>query len=596
MRRRTSGAALLVVGALVAATLAGCTASADQNGDAVPGVIPAPVEFELRADAAPFRVTAETRIVVAAEGDAAAVAESVGVAERFAEPLRRATGFEVPVEAEPGGGSGDADDAGDGGDADAAKPAASDLVFVVAAGEAPGDAVEGYTLEAGADGVRLASSTPEGLFRGTQTLRQLLPAALERAGVGVSTGLDPQPSGHADDPQWEVPAASVADAPRFAYRGAMLDVARHFRPVDDVLRYLDEIALLKLNVLHLHLTDDQGWRIAIDAWPELTGVGASTSVGGDGGGFYTKDDYRRIVAYAAERYITIVPELDLPGHTNAALSAYPELTADGVAPAPYEGIEVGFSSLSAAPERAEATDRFLADVTREVAELTPGPWLHLGGDESLATSTEDYLDLLRRITAAGAATGKTVIGWHEMGASRELPPGTIGQYWSYVEPQEGAAELTRSFVEQGGQVILSPADVAYLDMRYGDAPDESGAADPRAGELGLVWADGPTTLAEAYGWEPTAIVPGLGERDILGVEAPIWTETLRSLDDVEFMAFPRMLAIAEIAWSPAPTTDAVGAAGERDLDGFVERVATFGLRLDAMGVDYLAVAGVPWRE
>ena len=594
MRPRTTGAALLVVGALVAGALAGCTPSADQNGDAVPGVIPAPVEFELRADAAPFPVTAETRIVVVAEGDAAVAAESLGVAERFAEPLRRATGFAIPVEAGPQGGSGNG--TGDGG---TAGPAASDLVFVVAAGEAPGDAVEGYTLESGADGVRLAASTAEGLYRGTQTLRQLLPAQLEGAGGGVraSTGLDPQSSPQtAADPQWEVPAASVADAPRFAYRGAMLDVARHFRPVDDVLRYLDEIALLKLNALHLHLTDDQGWRIAIDAWPELTGVGASTSVDGDGGGFYTKDDYRRIVAYAAERYITIVPELDLPGHTNAALSAYPELNADGVAPAPYEGIEVGFSSLSAAPERTEATDRFLADVTREVAELTPGPWLHLGGDESLATSTEDYLDLLRRITAAGAATGKTVIGWHEMGASPELPPGTIGQYWSFVEPQEGAAELTRSFVEQGGRVILSPADVAYLDMKYGDVADGAAAEDPRAGALGLEWADGPTTLAEAYGWEPTAIVPGIGEREILGIEAPVWTETLRSLDDVEFMAFPRLLAIAEIAWSPAPAAGPDGSAGTRDLEDFVERVATLGVRLDAMGVDHFRVAGVPWRR
>ena len=350
--------------------------------------------------------------------------------------------------------------------------------------------------------------------------------------------------------------------------------------------FVDAIALLKLNVLHLHLTDDQGWRIQIDSWPELTGVGASTSVGGDGGGFYTKDDYRRIVDYAADRFVTIVPELDLPGHTNAALSAYPELNCDGVAPSTYEGTEVGFSSLCASPDRAEATDRFLADVTREVAEITPGPWLHLGGDESLATSEADYRDLVRRMTRAGAATGKTIIGWHEMGASRELPVGTVGQYWSFVEPEGDAAALTRSFVEQGGRVILSPADVAYLDMKYVDDPQG-----PLGGRLGLDWAKGPTTIDEAYLWEPTAIVPGVGEAEVLGVEAPLWAETLGSLAEVEFMAFPRLAAIAEIGWSAAAEA---GAA--RETEEFFSRVAALGEHWDASGVSYYPVRGVPWRE
>ncbi len=283
----------------MAAALGSLTAcTAEQNGDAVTGIIPAPTSFELREEA-PFRLTGTSRLVADGEGAAA-------VAETFARQARAATGFELPVVE--------------------GEPAASDLSFVVADGEAPEAAAEGYTLESGDGGVRVAADTAAGLFRGTQSLRQLLPAAIERADAAA-----------APDGGWIVPAASVADAPRFAYRGAMLDVARHFFPVEDVLRYLDAIALLKLNVLHLHLTDDQGWRIRIDAWPELTGVGASTSVGGDGGGSYTKDDYRRIVEYAAERFITIVPEIDLPGHTNAALSAYPELNCDGVAPAPVRG-------------------------------------------------------------------------------------------------------------------------------------------------------------------------------------------------------------------------------------------------------------------
>lgn len=543
--RRFAAVASLVAIAAAVGSLTACTA--EQNGDAVTGIIPAPTSFVLH-EGAPFRLTESSRLVAAGEGASA-------VAETFARQARAATGFELPVVE--------------------GEPAASDLAFVVADGESPDAAPEGYTLESGDGGVRVAADTAAGLFRGTQSLRQLLPAAIERADAAT-----------APDGGWIVPAASVEDAPRFAYRGAMLDVARHFFPVEDVLRYLDAIALVKLNVLHLHLTDDQGWRIRIDSWPELTGVGASTSVGGDGGGSYTKDDYRRIVEYAAERFITIVPEIDLPGHTNAALSAYPELNCDGVAPAPYEGVEVGFSSLCASPERAEATDRFLADVTRELAELTPGPWLHLGGDESLSTSRDDYLDLVRRITRAAAATGKTVIGWHEMGASRELPAGTVGQYWSFVEPEGDAAELARSFVEQGGSVILSPADVAYLDMKYVDDPQNA-----LGHTLGLDWAKGPTTIDEAYLWEPSSILPGVDERDILGVEAPIWTETLASISDVEFMAFPRLTAIAEIGWSPAP------AAGDsRDTAEFFGRVAALGTHWDEAGTVYYPVRGVSWHE
>ncbi|MDQ0576241.1 beta-N-acetylhexosaminidase [Agromyces albus] len=509
------------------------------------GIIPAPTFFELHEGAAPFRLDDDSRFVVNC-ADAAAVAET------FAGRVRAATGFELPVVEGAAG--------------------ASDLRLVISDGAA-GGSPEGYTLESGGDGVRIAADAAAGLFRGTQSLRQLLPPEIERADASRA------PAGG-----WTVPAASVTDSPRFAYRGAMLDVARHFFAVEDVLDFVDRLSLLKLNALHLHLTDDQGWRIEIDSWPELTGIGASTSVGGAGGGFYTKDDYRRIVEYAAARFVTIVPELDLPGHTNAALSAYPELNCDGVAAEPYEGVEVGFSSLCASPERAEATDRFLADVTREVAELTPGPWLHLGGDESLATPHADYLDLVHRMTLAAVATGKTVIGWHELGASTELPPGTVGQYWSHVEPEADAVLFTRSFVEQGGSIILSPADVAYLDMKYPGDPEG-----PLGGTLGLDWAKGPTSLEEAYGWEPVGIVPGIDESDILGIEAPVWTETIATVPELEFMAFPRIAAIAEIAWSPS-----VAAGGSRSEADFAARLAALGMHLDELGIAYHRVDGVPW--
>jgi hexosaminidase len=402
---------------------------------------------------------------------------------------------------------------------------------------------EGYTLEIDADGIRVQSADAAGAFYAQQTIAQLTVDG-------------------------RVPFVSIEDSPRFAYRGAMLDVARHFFPVESVKKYIDDIALLKLNHLHLHLTDDQGWRIAIDGWPRLTEIGASTQVGGGGGGFFTQADYTEIVDYAASRFVTIVPEIDMPGHTNAAISAYPEL---GDAPVePYEGIEVGFSSFAI---RSEATYAFIDDVVRQLSALTPGPYLHLGGDESLATTDEDFLYFIERATGIAAQYGKTLIGWHEMGRSAALPTGTVGQYWNYTTPEDSHAEHTLSFVEQGGQVIMSPANVAYLDMQY-----------PETDQYGLLWAQGPTSVKEAYEWDPAEVIDGVGDAQLLGVEAPMWAETLATIDEVEFMAFPRIAAIAEKAWSPAGGT----------YGDFEPRLIQFGLYLDRLGVNYYRTAEVSW--
>ena len=421
-----------------------------------------------------------------------------------------------------------------------------DIRFVIGESPAPG----GYTLEVTTDGIIIESDARAGLFAGAQSLRQLM-------GPVATT----------------VPITRIVDFPRFEYRGVMLDVARHFFGVAEVKRFIDSLALLKLNHLHLHLTDDQGWRLQIRSWPELTGIGASTSVGGQGGGFYTQDDYIEIVRYAASRFITIVPEIDVPGHTNAALAAYASLNESGVATVPYEGVEVGFSSLWIDGER---TYEFLDDVVRELAELTPGPYIHLGGDESLSTTEDDFLAFIARATGIVAGHGKTIIGWHEMGRSSQLPPGTIGQYWSFLRPQRGADDHLRSFVDQGGRVIMSPADVAYLDMKYDSTT-----------ELGLDWAEGPTSLAAAYEWDPATIIPGIGEAQLLGIEAPMWTETLVTMADVESLAFPRLAAIAEIAWSPD---------GERSFDELAPRLAAFGELLTAAGVHFYRAPGVDWRD
>ena len=480
------------------------------------------------ADAPAFVLTPTSRIVPNNDGQLA-------VGERLASGLRTLTGFALPLSVE--------------------QARAGDISLNLAAGEAPaGHRDEGYTLVVDESGVRIGADTAAGLFWGTQSLTQLFAAAATT---------------------WAVPAMTIVDYPRYAYRGAMLDVARHFFSVDVIKRYLDELSLLKVNHLHLHLTDDQGWRIEITSWPDLTTIGARTEVGGGPGGFYTQEQYRAIVEYAAALQMTIVPEIDMPGHTNAALASYPELSPDNAAPDLYTGTDVGFSSLSI---RKDVTYRFIDDVIGEVAAMTPGKYIHLGGDESLATSEEDFLEFVTRATAVAARHGKVLIGWQEMGRCRNLPAGTVGQYWDFLSPRANTAAEALSFVRQGGAVIMSPADVVYLDMKY--APDD---------ELGLLWADGTTGVRDSYSWDPERIVPGITDSSVLGVEAPLWTETITTLADIERMTFPRLAAIAEIAWSPQPESHG------RDFNAFSQRLAALGRIWDQSGVSYFEDPDVQWH-
>jgi hexosaminidase len=364
---------------------------------------------------------------------------------------------------------------------------------------------------------------------------------------------------------WTVPAGRIVDRPRFAWRGGMLDVARHFFTVDEVKQYIDLLALYKLNTLHLHLSDDQGWRIQIDSWPKLATVGGSTQVGGGPGGYYTKQDYADIVRYAQERFITVVPEIDMPGHTNAAQFAYPDLTCDGVAVPQRTDTEVGYSSLCVGMD---ATYAFVEDVIREVAALTPGPFLHIGGDEAQATTAEDYRTFMSRVLPLVAKYGKRAVGWHEM-AAVELPETAVAQFWRTEAADEGTARA----VAGGSKVIMSPADRTYLDMKYD-------AGSP----LGLDWA-GFVDVQRAYDWDPADRLPGVGEEALLGVEAALWAETLRSLTDVQTMTFPRLPAIAEIGWSPR--------AG-RDWASFRRRLGAFGPRWSAQGIAFHASPAVDW--
>ena len=423
---------------------------------------------------------------------------------------------------------------------------ANALVLVLDPAAATGD--EGYELHSAPERVTVAAGRPAGLFRGMQTLRQLMPvsvehpAALRRALV--------------------VPAATVVDAPRYAWRGAMLDVSRHFLVPDDVKRFIDVMALYKLNRLHLHLSDDQGWRIEIASWPNLARHGGSSEVGGGPGGYYTQDQLRDLVAYARDRYIEIVPEIDVPGHTNAALASYPELNCDGVAPPLYTGIRVGFSALCVTRDE---TYRFLADVVREVGAIT-GPWFHVGGDEVERLTHQQYLAFIARMQSIVHDAGKVMIGWGEI-APAPLHPSTIVQHWKRDSSAVHAA--------RGGKVILSPSPKAYLDMKYDSTTI-----------LGLQWA-GRIEVRDAYEWDPAAYIAGMPATAVLGVEAPLWSETMDKREDVEFMAFPRLVAIAEAGWSPQ--------AG-RQWEDFRWRLGAHGPRLAALGVNFHRSPQVPWSR
>ena len=494
-----------------------------------------------------FKFTNTTSIVVPS-GDK----ELLLLANYLAEKLRPATGLPLLVSADK-------------------KVQEKDIIFLGLIEEKPlGE--EGYKLVTDKKSITLIANQAAGLFRGIQTLRQLLPAQIESS--SLKEGIE-----------WTVPSVTINDTPAYAWRGSMLDVARHFFSVEDVKKYIDYIAAYKMNVLHLHLSDDQGWRIEIKSWPNLTTRGGSTQVGGGKGGFYTQEQYADIVAYAQKQYITIVPEIDLPSHINAALASYGELNG-GLTIVPkegkinlstntgvlgeknkptelYTGIEVGFSTLQL---KQEATFRFVNDVIRELAAITPGAYIHIGGDEAHVTKKEEYIEFINKFYDIVKANGKKMIGWEEI-AQANISGDIIAQHWA----SQKYAQLA---VEKGGMVLMSPAKKVYLDMQYDSTS-----------KLGLHWA-AYIEVKDAYDWEPTTDVSGITRENIVGVETPLWSETITNLSEIEYLLFPRMPGIAEIAWSKPDG---------RSWDEYKIRLAAHGSRFEAMGINYYKAKSVPWK-
>ncbi|HQL96269.1 MAG TPA: beta-N-acetylhexosaminidase [Candidatus Hydrogenedentes bacterium] len=509
-----------------------------------PMVVPKPVKLERREGV--FTLEDATRVTFPA-GDAAAEA----AAGMLGEALRPATG--LPLAAGPG------------------VEGANTLHLRT---EETGLGPEGYRLEVAGDRALITGAAGPGLFYGVQTLRQLLPAAVFGAARAEGT-------------VWAVPCVRVEDRPRFAWRGMLLDPARHFMPLEFVKKFVDTLALHKMNRLHLHLTDDQGWRIEIKKYPKLTEVGAwraETLVGHyakkpwtfDGtrhGGFYTQDEIRDLVAYAAARHVTIMPEIEMPGHAQAAIAAYPQLgnVAEPLQVLTYWGVNPNIFN----PE--ESTILFLQDVLAEVADIFPGTYIHIGGDEAVKEQWEKSPAVQKRMADLGLkdedrmqsyfisrmndflkARGKRLVGWDEIMDGGLGTDATV-MAWRSVDKGITAAKA-------GHDVVMAPTAFTYFDYYQAPAKGEP---------LGI---GGFLPLKKAYSFDP---VPGeldaAAAARVLGAQAQLWSEYILTPEHCEHMAFPRACALAEIVWTPQ---------ADRDYEDFTARLAEHLKRLKNAGVNF----------
>jgi hexosaminidase len=503
---------------------------------------------------------------------------SSGVADLLASELEAATGWQVNRSG-PGAesvhgvvrlevGDDQADVAPRAGDR-----AAEGLAF-------PGPGADKYRLTVSRRGVEIVAPMAAGVFYGTRTLRQLLPADLFRSAPSTARTTV------------AVKGAEIEDAPRFGWRGMGLDLSRHFFPKEFVLKLVDLASLHKLNILHLHLTDDQGWRVEIDGYPRLTEVGAwrrespaghYTEGRKDGtphGGFFTKADLAEIVAYAARRFVTILPEIDMPGHMQAAVASYPELGNTG------EQLEVltewGISAHVLNLE--ENAMRFCTDVLEEIMEIFPGKYVHIGGDECPTTewkSSPRAQLLCERLGLAGpqelqgwftarmsevvSAKGRRLVGWNEI-VDAGAPKGSVILCWEGKNAWRAAVEAARA----GLEVVMAPEPWCYLDWAYSDDPRE-----PLAIRSAI-------SVEQVYSLEP---VPDDLEKDledrVIGAQCQLWTEYVVTPQHAEYMYFPRVCALAEVAWGGM----------DRDWGDFERRLAAHLPRLDALGVNYRPLEG-----
>ena len=495
-------------------------------------VIPKPLS--IKESPGSFSPDAQTAIIAGERAETAAF--------HLAERLRRATGFEWPVRRRRAGG-----DSG-----------AINLRLLASSARQSGTDKEGYRLRVDGKQVDISATDPAGLFYGVQTLLQMFPPDVYAKEPGL---LGPG--------ELSIPGVDITDSPRFSWRGLMIDLSRHFFSKQQLIKTIDAMAIHKLNVLHLHLTDDPGWRLEIDRYPKLVDVGAVGDMSNPEGParlYFSKDEIREIIQYAGQRHIMIVPEIDMPGHSMAAARAYPEY---------FDGHKT-FNPGN--PE----TYEFVRNVLTEVMELFPSGYLHFGGDEvrdhrwaempEITAFMEEhgYTDLHeveghfdRFVADFIAGQGYTPIGWDEV-VNFDVNPATVVQWWLHLRP-----ETLDLAVRKGHRVIISPTNYLYFD--YPNGPGEPGA--PWEGN-----DNGPNSVELIYQWEP---VPNAytaeEEARILGLQANLWTEFITTNDYYEYMIFPRLSSLAEIAWSPK---------GEKDLDNFRKRLEIQCERYESLGINY----------
>lgn len=405
---------------------------------------------------------------------------------------------------------------------------------------------EGYLLDIKGEGVTLKSATPAGLFYGIQTLRQMFPPEIENSQLS-------------NNPVY-LREVQIEDKPHFSWRGTMVDIARSFFGPEYLKEHIDRMALYKLNRLHLHLTDDQGWRIEIKSKPKLTETGSKGAVDSGVSGFLSQEEYRDLQNYALARNIVIIPEVDLPGHIYAALVAYPELNCDdytnltparSTPPQLYSGHEVGWSKLCL--EKPEVYE-FVAEVIGELAEITTGPWIHLGGDE---IDDPLYEEFITKADSIVQLTGKTSIGWEEV-TKANVSASLISQQW------HGKVESTREV-----KIIQSLCSNFYLD--HANVPGQENTNN---------WCKvSGVSLEDVYSFTNS-------NPNVLGVEAPVWTEFVYSEETLDNRFWPRILAVAEVAWT---------AEEQREISDFKRRIGFHSRRLNKMGINYFLTPGIDWE-
>lgn len=477
-------------------------------------IIPKPLSYEQKEGV--FKI--ENGIPIYVKGNNSDETEELyKIAEGFANLLKGISGFDIKVlEGEPTN---------------------EKAIFFTTVGNNEDLGDEGYKINSSENKVEIIANKPQGVFWGVQTLRQILPPEITKQ--SMVTGVE-----------WNVPAATIRDKPEYGYRGLMIDVARHFFTIDDLKRQIDLASQYKINKLHLHLSDDQGWRLEIKKWPELTNIGGATEVGGGKGGYYTQEEFKDLINYASDRYIEIIPEFDMPGHVNAALASYGFLNPDGKPKPPYTGTKVGFSTLMTKDEK---TYEFIEDVIREVSAISPSKYIHIGGDEADITKKEDYDYFVGRVSKIAQKYGKTPIGWDPIDTSPNIDSSTVLQNWK--DSNEAARKKNMN-------MIISIARKAYLDMKYNkDTP------------YGLDWA-GYIPVKDAYNWDPTEFAP---KNLILGIEAPLWTETISNVEQMDYMIYPRLIGYSEIGWTPKES---------RNWDEYKKRLKAQEPRLKNQGANY----------